>query len=159
MSHYTCRRRRRLTSPPSLASPSQRLGLDTELPKLSVIHVAGTKGKGSTCAMIERMLREAGYRTGLFTSPHLIDVRERIRINGWVGGCQVGVRRVSVGVGQRTKVHKLQLQVQCCACRSACVPCSCATPHLTLPSPPSVHPSPQRARRPRRVPAQPVVVL
>jgi folylpolyglutamate synthase len=51
-----------------------------------VIHVAGTKGKGSTCAMVERMLREAGYRTGLFTSPHLIDVRERIRINGWVGG-------------------------------------------------------------------------
>lgn len=45
--------------------------------------MAGTKGKGSTCAMIERMLREAGYRTGLFTSPHLIDVRERIRINGW----------------------------------------------------------------------------
>ena len=64
----------------------QRLGLDSELPKLSVIHVAGTKGKGSTCAMVERMLRQAGYRTGLFTSPHLIDVRERIRINGWVGG-------------------------------------------------------------------------
>lgn len=60
----------------------QRLGLDKELPKLSIIHVAGTKGKGSTCAMIERVLREAGYRTGLFTSPHLIDVRERIRING-----------------------------------------------------------------------------
>ena len=66
--------------------PLQRLGLDSELPKLSVIHVAGTKGKGSTCAMVERMLRQAGYRTGLFTSPHLIDVRERIRINGWVGG-------------------------------------------------------------------------
>ena len=64
--------------------PLQRLGLDKELPKLSVIHVAGTKGKGSTCAMVERMLREAGYKTGLFTSPHLIDVRERIRINGWV---------------------------------------------------------------------------
>lgn len=60
----------------------QRLGLQEELPKLSVIHVAGTKGKGSTCAVVERVLREAGYRTGLYTSPHLIDVRERIRING-----------------------------------------------------------------------------
>ncbi|EFN52135.1 hypothetical protein CHLNCDRAFT_7888, partial [Chlorella variabilis] len=59
-----------------------RLSLEEPLGELSVIHVAGTKGKGSTCAMIERMLREAGYRTGLFTSPHLIDVRERIRING-----------------------------------------------------------------------------
>jgi folylpolyglutamate synthase len=50
--------------------------------KLSVIHVAGTKGKGSTCAMTERILREAGFKTGLFTSPHLISPCERIRING-----------------------------------------------------------------------------
>lgn len=60
----------------------QRLGLDAQLHKLSVIHVAGTKGKGSTCAMVESMLRQCGYKTGLYTSPHLIDVRERIRING-----------------------------------------------------------------------------
>ncbi|KAL4858122.1 Folylpolyglutamate synthase [Chlorella vulgaris] len=60
----------------------ERLGLEEQLGRLSVIHVAGTKGKGSTCAMVERMLRQAGYTTGLFTSPHLIDVRERIRING-----------------------------------------------------------------------------
>ncbi|PRW33995.1 folylpolyglutamate synthase isoform X1 [Chlorella sorokiniana] len=65
-----------------MASYLECLGLDAELPNLSIIHVAGTKGKGSTCAMIERMLRSAGYRTGLFTSPHLVDVRERIRING-----------------------------------------------------------------------------
>jgi dihydrofolate synthase/folylpolyglutamate synthase len=44
------------------------------------IHVAGSKGKGSTCAMLESVLRQAGYRTGLFTSPHLSDVRERIQV-------------------------------------------------------------------------------
>ena len=46
------------------------------------VHVAGTNGKGSVCALIERVLREAGVRTGLFTSPHLVDFRERIRVNG-----------------------------------------------------------------------------
>jgi dihydrofolate synthase/folylpolyglutamate synthase len=47
-----------------------------------VIHVAGTNGKGSVCAMIDSICRAQGYRTGLFTSPHLITFRERIRING-----------------------------------------------------------------------------
>jgi len=46
------------------------------------IHVAGTKGKGSTCAMVAAMLQACGYKVGLYTSPHLVDVRERIRING-----------------------------------------------------------------------------
>ena len=46
------------------------------------VHVAGTNGKGSVCALIERVLREAGHRTGLFTSPHLVDFRERIRVRG-----------------------------------------------------------------------------
>ena len=46
------------------------------------IHVAGTNGKGSVCAMLERVLRALGWHTGLFTSPHLIDFRERIRIDG-----------------------------------------------------------------------------
>jgi len=46
------------------------------------IHVAGTNGKGSTCAMIESGLRCAGYRTGLYTSPHLVEPAERIQING-----------------------------------------------------------------------------
>ena len=49
------------------------------------VHVAGTNGKGSVCALIERVLREAGLRTGLYTSPHLVDFRERIRVSGrWV---------------------------------------------------------------------------
>ena len=46
------------------------------------VHVAGTNGKGSVCAMAESVLREAGYRTGLFTSPHLISYRERIVVDG-----------------------------------------------------------------------------
>lgn len=49
---------------------------------MSVIHVAGTKGKGSSCAYTEAIVREHGFRTGFFSSPHLVTVRERIRING-----------------------------------------------------------------------------
>jgi dihydrofolate synthase / folylpolyglutamate synthase len=47
-----------------------------------IIHVAGTNGKGSVCVMIDSMLRAQGYRSGLFTSPHLVTFRERIQING-----------------------------------------------------------------------------
>jgi len=47
---------------------------------LKSIHVAGTKGKGSTCAFIAYILKNAGFKTGLYTSPHLLDFRERIRI-------------------------------------------------------------------------------
>ena len=50
--------------------------------RLRFIHVAGTNGKGSTCAMIESGLRASGLRTGLFTSPHLAEPTERIRIDG-----------------------------------------------------------------------------
>jgi dihydrofolate synthase / folylpolyglutamate synthase len=50
--------------------------------RLRFIHVAGTNGKGSTCAMLESALRAAGRRTGLFTSPHLVEPLERIRISG-----------------------------------------------------------------------------
>ncbi len=46
------------------------------------IHVAGTNGKGSTCAMMASALRVSGFRTGLYTSPHLVDPRERIQIDG-----------------------------------------------------------------------------
>ena len=49
--------------------------------KFRVIHVAGTNGKGSTCAFITSVLREAGYSCGLFTSPHLVEINERFQIN------------------------------------------------------------------------------
>ena len=47
-----------------------------------VIHIAGTNGKGSVSNMLAAVLQQAGYQTGLFTSPHLTDFRERIRVNG-----------------------------------------------------------------------------
>src|SRR5881394_643260 len=49
--------------------------------QLQFIHVAGTNGKGSTCAMLESIYRAAGLRVGLFTSPHLVSFRERIQVN------------------------------------------------------------------------------
>jgi len=56
--------------------------LDTPESKFKSIHVAGTNGKGSTSHMIASILQEAGYKVGLYTSPHLKDFRERIKING-----------------------------------------------------------------------------
>ena len=49
---------------------------------LSFLHVAGTNGKGSVCAILDAILRASDRRTGLYTSPHLVDFRERIRVNG-----------------------------------------------------------------------------
>ena len=57
----------------------RRLGNPQE--KFKVIHVAGTNGKGSTCAFLTSILREAGYSCGLFTSPHLVKINERFQIN------------------------------------------------------------------------------
>ena len=58
---------------------ADRMGLKFDCP---VITVAGTNGKGSTCAMLEAILMEAGYRTGMYTSPHLVDFEERCRVRG-----------------------------------------------------------------------------
>jgi dihydrofolate synthase/folylpolyglutamate synthase len=51
-------------------------------PPFPLITVGGTNGKGSACAMLEAILREAGYRTGCYTSPHLLRYNERVRIAG-----------------------------------------------------------------------------
>jgi dihydrofolate synthase/folylpolyglutamate synthase len=63
---------------------------------LKTVHVAGTKGKGSTSAMIASILRESGYRTGLYTSPHLHTFRERIQIDGQLISQQQLVAGVNV---------------------------------------------------------------
>ena len=60
----------------------QAAGLREALHNVRVLHIAGTKGKGSTAAFAARTLRECGYSVGLYTSPHLCDVRERIRLDG-----------------------------------------------------------------------------
>nr|WP_288812254.1 folylpolyglutamate synthase/dihydrofolate synthase family protein [uncultured Sphingobacterium sp.] len=56
--------------------------LDNPQQKFKTLHIAGTNGKGSTSHMLAAILAEAGYKTGLYTSPHLLDFRERIRVNG-----------------------------------------------------------------------------
>lgn len=75
-----------------IGAAAYKPGLDTSIAldnhfgnphrKYTTIHVAGTNGKGSTSHMLSGMLQQAGYRTGLYTSPHLVDFRERIRVNG-----------------------------------------------------------------------------
>src|SRR6476660_5508649 len=57
----------------ALGSPQQ---------KFPAVHIAGTNGKGSTAAMTDAILRAAGYRTGLYTSPNLVSITERFRVEG-----------------------------------------------------------------------------
>src|SRR5450432_164593 len=81
-----------LAAIPAVAIPVQKFGLenitllaeDLGRPHCAApcAHIAGTNGKGSTAAMLESILRAAGIRTGLYTSPHLELINERIRING-----------------------------------------------------------------------------
>lgn len=62
-----------------VAAVRARLALELEMP---IVTVGGTNGKGSICAYLEAMLRHAGYRTGLYTSPHLLRYNERVRVDG-----------------------------------------------------------------------------
>lgn len=68
------------TSLENLRAILKRLGNPEK--KMKIIHVAGTNGKGSVCAFINGMLTGNGVRTGMFTSPHLVRINERLRING-----------------------------------------------------------------------------
>ena len=68
---------------PGLARMTEFLGhLGNPHTSLNTIHVAGTNGKGSVSHMLASVLQESGYRVGLFTSPHLLDYRERVKVNG-----------------------------------------------------------------------------
>lgn len=66
--------------------------------RFGAVHVAGTNGKGSACALIDRVLRATGTRTGLYTSPHLVDFRERIRVDGaWAPEARLEERLALIG--------------------------------------------------------------
>ena len=77
-----------------------RMGVRFDCP---VITVAGTNGKGSTCAMLESILGQAGYRTGLFTSPHLVHFEERLRLLGQSVNASDLVAGFAVVEGARTQ--------------------------------------------------------
>jgi dihydrofolate synthase / folylpolyglutamate synthase len=81
---------------------SRRLfrALDVPSPNERIIHVAGTNGKGSVCALLDSICRAADYRTALFTSPHLVTFRERIQVNGELISKDEVARRL-------TKIRKL----------------------------------------------------
>ncbi len=81
--------------------------------RFRAVHVAGTNGKGSVSHMIASVLHEAGYRTGLYTSPHLKDFRERIRINGQMLGEEdvISFVRVHDGIIRRVQPSFFELTV------------------------------------------------
>ena len=76
--------------------------------KLSTVHVAGTNGKGSTAAITESILKAAGYKVGLYTSPHLLDFRERIQINRKMIGKQ---QTVDLILRIRSAVENLKIPI------------------------------------------------
>lgn len=94
---------------------------------LRFVHVAGTNGKGSTCAMLERVLRAAGYRTGLYTSPHLLRVTERIKVNGEEIGedefaaCAQRVSEAMTGMEDApTEFERITAMALCCFAARKC---------------------------------------
>src|SRR5688572_33167952 len=77
------------------------------------VQVAGTNGKGSVCAFLDSICREAGIRTGVFTSPHLISIRERVRIDGVdiseseFARLATRVRNVSQSLVEQSEIEKV----------------------------------------------------
>jgi len=85
---------------------AQRLNIN--LHPAVVITVGGTNGKGSTCAMLQAILRAAGYRTGLYTSPHLVTFNERIRVQGEMAGDDAiveALQRIEAARGEITLTY------------------------------------------------------
>ena len=77
------KRNRELSNVPRATELLVKSGVSlADLDALPIVHVSGTKGKGSTCAFLESILRHRGLRTGFFSSPHLVNATERIRLNG-----------------------------------------------------------------------------
>ncbi len=79
---------------------ADRMGLAFDCP---IITVAGTNGKGSSCAMLEAILGEAGYRTGVYTSPHLVDFQERCRVRSEIVSATDLVANFALVEGHRAK--------------------------------------------------------
>ncbi len=79
--------------------------LDNPHTKFKSVHIAGTNGKGSTSHMLAAILQQAGYKTGLYTSPHLKDFRERIKING-----EMVAEEFVIDFVQRTKQLSEQIE-------------------------------------------------
>jgi dihydrofolate synthase/folylpolyglutamate synthase len=75
---------------------------------LKAIHVAGTNGKGSVCAMLNAVLQEAGYKVGMYTSPHLVKINERFRINNKLISNKE-LTKFTKKVNQLQKQHKINL--------------------------------------------------
>ena len=82
--------------------------------KFKTIHVGGTNGKGSTSHMLAAILQASGYKTGLYTSPHLKDFRERIRINGQMITEQQVVDFVAKTTGQHQRNRTIIFRTYCC---------------------------------------------
>ena len=88
---------------------------------LAIVHVGGTNGKGSVSALTEAILRAAGLRTGLYTSPHLLDVTERVRIAGAPVSRVVrraGAKRSSARAVRRATLRRANLRRSCRAARA-----------------------------------------